>query len=318
VGNVFAQGLLDGTEKVDDVVVLTQAQGRDVAPLLAALPKPPRLWVIGHPAFDQPPAIAAPLANAPATPGPVVCLARFAHQKNHLGLLWVCDAVRRAEPAVRFDFYGEGPTKADVQAQVRVMGLQQQVGLHGFCTQPGRVLAQASVAVLGSRFEGFSLFCLEALAHGVPVVAFDVDYGPGELIENGVNGYLLPAGDTVGFAQAVLRLWRDADLRARMSAAAQASAARFAPQSLAQRWQELLWVERNASMDKTAIATPHLDSQGPGWRDWVLANLLRGCAPLGMVEPMLQGGWTQDAAAHALDEALAFLALPGDWRAKKS
>lgn len=271
VANTFTRGLLDGSEAVDDVVVLTQAQARDVAATLQALPKPPRLWVIGHPAFDTADSTAPAVRTAqPSAPGPVVCMARFAAQKNHLGLLWVCEAVRRETPDVRFDFYGEGPLKDAVQAQLTVLGLQDQVRLHGFCSEPARVYASASMAVLGSRFEGFSLFCLEALAHGLPVVAFDVDYGPAELIEHGVNGFLLTPGDTAGFAQAVLRLWKDAGLRARMSAAARASARRFAPEALADRWRELLSCEGN--------------------------------------QPMVQGDWPQESAARALDEGLAFVA----------
>jgi poly(glycerol-phosphate) alpha-glucosyltransferase len=64
-------------------------------------------------------------------------------------------------------------------------------------------LDTAAVLLLTSRFEGQSLAITEALAHGTPAVSYDVAYGPGELIEHGVSGYLVPPGDVAGLSEAL-------------------------------------------------------------------------------------------------------------------
>nr|MBO8492382.1 glycosyltransferase [Staphylococcus aureus] len=55
--------------------------------------------------------------------------------------------------------------------------------------------SDAYLSLITSNMEGFSLALLESLAHGVPVISYDVDYGPSELIQDGFNGYLVPPGD---------------------------------------------------------------------------------------------------------------------------
>ncbi|MBO8509578.1 glycosyltransferase, partial [Staphylococcus aureus] len=55
--------------------------------------------------------------------------------------------------------------------------------------------SDAYLSLITSNMEGFSLALLESLAHGVPVISYDVDYGPSELIQDGFNGYLVPQGD---------------------------------------------------------------------------------------------------------------------------
>jgi glycosyltransferase involved in cell wall biosynthesis len=101
-------------------------------------------------------------------------------------------------------------------------------------------LQQASIFVLSSRWEGFPLVVIEAMAKGLPVVAFDCPTGPAELVEHGVTGLLVPAGDTGALAAAMLELMRDEDKRRRFGAAAVERAANYNLDSIAKRWDALL------------------------------------------------------------------------------
>ena len=83
--------------------------------------------------------------------------------------------------------------------------------------------ASASIYALSSRFEGFGLVLIEAMAQGLPIVAFDCRYGPGEIVQQGRTGQLVPASDLNAFAAALDRLIRDDALRQRMAQASYAA-----------------------------------------------------------------------------------------------
>jgi glycosyltransferase involved in cell wall biosynthesis len=88
---------------------------------------------------------------------------------------------------------GEGPLYADLRAQAERLGLERRVHLPGRVGNPQAWYDRADAFALTSRFEGFPNALLEAIAAGLPVIAVDCLTGPSELIEDGVNGVLLPA-----------------------------------------------------------------------------------------------------------------------------
>jgi glycosyltransferase involved in cell wall biosynthesis len=94
------------------------------------------------------------------------------------------------------------------------------------------LLAAADATVLSSAWENFPHVLVESLAVGTPVIATRVGGVP-EIVEDGVNGLLVPAGDPPALAAAVERFFDDADLRARLAGAARGSVARFAPDAVA-------------------------------------------------------------------------------------
>jgi glycosyltransferase involved in cell wall biosynthesis len=94
--------------------------------------------------------------------------------------------------------------------------------------------------VLSSRYEGFPNVLGEAMAAGLPVVAFDCAFGPAEMIEHEGNGLLVPANDTGALAAALDRLMGDERLRERLGQAARSSAARFSPGAIIARWDEIV------------------------------------------------------------------------------
>lgn len=138
----------------------------------------------------------------------LVTASRLADEK-HIDILVRAVAVaRKALPGLRLDIYGEGNRDhllaaiAETQAQdyVHLAGHQQLDGL----------LGSYGLYVSASTSEGFGLSLLEALAEGLPVVGFDVDYGNREMVEPGVNGRLVPHAsndrDVVEIADAVVEV----------------------------------------------------------------------------------------------------------------
>jgi len=86
---------------------------------------------------------------------------------------------------------------------------------------------------------GFPNALLEAMSAGLAVVSFDCETGPSDLIEHGVNGILVPAGDVEGFSEALGALLRDDALRLRLAESAVEVRSRLAVPLIANRWLAL-------------------------------------------------------------------------------
>ncbi|WP_230206463.1 glycosyltransferase [Microbacterium gorillae] len=137
-------------------------------------------------------------------------------------------------PDAVLDIYGEGPARAEIERHIDELGLSESVVLHGVVADPDAVLDDPAVLLLTTAYEGQGLAVLEALAHGTPVISYDVRYGPSASLASG-GGVLVPSGDEDAFAAAVLRVLRDDELRTRLSVEAFAAAAENARPVQAQR-----------------------------------------------------------------------------------
>jgi glycosyltransferase involved in cell wall biosynthesis len=126
---------------------------------------------------------------------------------------------------------GEGPDRPQLEARARELGVDGRVRFLGAQTRERVVelFHAADASVLTSSWENFPHTVVEALAVGTPVLAMDAG-GVAEVVEDGVNGLLVPAGDTAALTDAVRRFFADGELRERLRTGASASAAAYAPE----------------------------------------------------------------------------------------
>lgn len=165
--------------------------------------------------------------------------ARLSPQKGLDVLIEAAARVVRQEPRARFVIGGEGPERPRLEEMIRARGLADRVVLPGFVDDVPGFLADLDVYVLSSRYEGLPLAVLEAMAAGLPVVATDVG-GVREAVVDGQTGVLVPAGDPVALAGAILELLRDPDrARALGRAGRQRAEAEFDAELMASRVTEL-------------------------------------------------------------------------------
>ncbi len=130
---------------------------------------------------------------------------RLAAEKGVSVLLEAMKDVLARVPKARLVVAGDGPERPALERQARDLGIDNRVAFLGMRADLPRVLAALDVFVLPSLYEGFGLVVLEAMAVGVPVIATRVGGVP-EVIEDGVTGLLVPAGDAKKLAEAVFRL----------------------------------------------------------------------------------------------------------------
>ena len=165
---------------------------------------------------------------------------RFNAQKAPLDFVRVAARLARDTPEVQLLMAGEGPLAQAVRELARELGLEERLLTVAWQEDVPGMLAALDVYVATSHWEGLPLSLLEAMAAGRAVVATAVD-GVAEAVEEGVSGYLTAAGDVESLADRAGRLVRDAELRARVGAAARTRVeARFTAERMMADWEALL------------------------------------------------------------------------------
>jgi len=213
------------------VVVQTESVRRWAAKILRCA----ALHVIPNPvAVEGPRETSAPRAKR------VVSVGRLTPEKGHDLLLRAFASIAGRDPDWRLCIAGDGPQRESLERMSADLGIRGAVDFLGTQKAIEALLLQAGMFVLPSRYEGFPNALIEAMAHGAAVIAFDCPSGPAEIVKDGIDGLLVPAGDVSALASAMGFLMADARKREELGAAAQAIARRFAVETVMQRWEEVL------------------------------------------------------------------------------
>jgi poly(glycerol-phosphate) alpha-glucosyltransferase len=223
--------MLDRLEAFDAVVVLTASQERDlrdrlgdgvrtsVIPNSTELPSHVRLE--GRDPFGG------------------VMLASLNPRKRVDHGIDAVDAVRRRTGRpVSLDVYGTGPEEQSLSARAaQVPGVR----LHGHVPGAASRFATASFMLLTSTSEGMGLVLTEAMARGCLPVAYDIRYGPSDVITHGVDGFLVPSGDVDALAATIEHVTGlDEATLLTMRAAAVQAARRYDDAAVVRQWVEVL------------------------------------------------------------------------------
>ncbi|HEY6800803.1 MAG TPA: glycosyltransferase [Agromyces sp.] len=237
------RSVLTRLDRFDSVVFLTERQRDDVVTLLA---DPGNLAVV-------PNGIDAPLDTGPASPAsddlrdPAagVVVAGLTPRKRVGHALDIVAGCRDAGVPVTLTIHGDGPDAPALHDRVAEGGLDGIVTFAGHHPDAADAFASASWTLLTSSSEGAPLVLVEAMARGCLPIAYDVPYGPADLIVDGVNGFLVAPGDREAAVAAIARLVElPAERRAAMRSAARAAAARHDDERIVAEWGR---VERAAA-----------------------------------------------------------------------
>ncbi|MFB4307264.1 glycosyltransferase [Actinomadura sp. GTD37] len=210
----------------DRMLVLTaedaDAWARDGMTNVDHIPNPLHVTPTVHPTLDLP---------------VVACVGRLSQEKGVDLMLEAWERISARHPEWRLHVYGSGPDEEELR--VRAAGISASVEFRGVVADVEDALVEASVFALPSRAEGFPMSVLEAMAYGLPTVAFDCAPGVRTLLGDDRGGVLVRPGDTVAFAAALERLIEDPAERRALGAAARASVLRFHPDAVLARWDRL-------------------------------------------------------------------------------
>ena len=169
----------------------------------------------------------------------VVTIGRYAYQKGYDLLLQAWAEVERQFHDWTLDIYGQGD-QTSYRELMGDLGINaNRCHLNGPVDDVVKTYQNSTIFVLSSRFEGFGLVLVEAMACGLPVVSFDCPAGPDEIITDGADGLLVPSGDVHALAEKLMTLMADEELRKRLGQQARQTAQRYDMKTIANQWRAL-------------------------------------------------------------------------------
>jgi glycosyltransferase involved in cell wall biosynthesis len=169
----------------------------------------------------------------------VVAIGRLSFEKGFDLLLEAWSVAVASRPGWTLRIYGGGPEQERLETLANSLAIADSVEFAGPTTEVAAALTEGSVFASASRAEGFPITLLEALACGLPCVAFDCAPGVRQLIHPGVNGALAAPGNTDELAAELAGFMDDPRLRAAAGRAAVESVAPYTPERIVERWEEV-------------------------------------------------------------------------------
>ncbi len=136
-------------------------------------------------------------------------------------------------PEIHLVILGSGDELNNLKDLACALNVYDRTHFLGNVDNPFQVYPKAACLVLSSRYEGFGLVLLEALACNCPIISYDCDYGPSDFIQNGFNGILVKEGDIEALAEAIEELIQNPSLRARLIAHGNETAQQYDIQKIA-------------------------------------------------------------------------------------
>ena len=181
-----------------------------------------------------------PAQPAPRTSKTVLAVGRLVHTKGFDVLLNAWAIVNQHAPDWKLMIVGEGEERPALEALRDQLGLRSNVTLPGLYSDVTHAYEQASIFCLSSRYEGFGLVLIEAMAFGLPIVSTACETGPRELLEDGRDAVMVPVGDHVAIADAILRLIPNDNKANDLGRAARKKAICFSRERITAEWDSLL------------------------------------------------------------------------------
>ena len=169
----------------------------------------------------------------------VIAVGRYCHEKGYDHLLQAWAEVQALCSDWRLDVFGDGDRTAFEKMLDDYQIDRNRCSLNGRVSDVQSEFARSSLAVCSSRFEGFGLAIVEAMACGLPVVSFDCPWGPRSIIADGDDGVLVENGNVKQFLETMVRLMNDAEVRKNMGKRAAVNVQRFSMEAVARQWKNL-------------------------------------------------------------------------------
>lgn len=230
IKNLFAKfwmhSLVSKLKKLDKFVVLTE-EDKNAWPELkniCAIPDPLSFVPTKHSELKE---------------KRVIAVGRYVYQKGFDMLLQAWSKIEKLYPDWQLVVYGDGD-RTEYEKQMEAQGIDnKRCRLNGPTSNIQQEYINSSVFVFSSRFEGFGMVLVEAMACGLPVISFACPCGPKDIVKDEEDGLLVENGNTDALAAALVRLMGDERLRQQMAAKARENVQRFSIENIAEQWNTL-------------------------------------------------------------------------------
>lgn len=169
----------------------------------------------------------------------IIAIGRYAYEKGWDLLLTIWSLVEKEFSDWQLDIYGMGDPTPYVKMVDNLSIDKKRCHLNASLVMVEDEYLKSSILVQPSRTEGFGLVIVEAMACGLPVVAFDCENGPRSIITDGEEGFLIPAFDVEMFSNRLKRLMKDESLRKKMGDKGMQKSQLYHIDSIGKQWKQL-------------------------------------------------------------------------------
>ncbi len=180
-----------------------------------------------------------PTKQSPLTEKRVIAVGRYVYQKGFDLLLQAWVKIEKQCPDWQLAIYGDG-NRTPYEQQMEDLGIDgTRCHLNGPTADIQQEYINSSIFAFSSRFEGFGMVLVEAMACGLPVVSFDCPCGPKDIIQDHVDGLLVENGNIGKLAEAIIWMTQHPEQHKVMAAKAIDNVQRFSIEKLAEKWKSL-------------------------------------------------------------------------------
>lgn len=166
----------------------------------------------------------------------VISVGRLDYQKGYDMLIDVWKIVAQKYHDWTLNIFGSGDWWPLLEDKIRANRLEKQVLLRGVTSNIEEEYLNSAFYVMSSRYEGLPMVLIEAMVCGLPVVSFDCEHGPRDVIEDNENGFLIPAFNIKLMAQKIIFLIENEPIRMRMSLTSIEQAKKFDLEVIMKQW----------------------------------------------------------------------------------
>ena len=170
----------------------------------------------------------------------IITASRISEEKGIDNLVKVASKLKKLNSNWTWDVYGVGPDFEKIQESIKELKLEKNVFLKGQENNIYKKYPNYGLYVLTSYREGLPLVLLEAKANNLPIVSFDIETGPNEIIKNNVNGYLIKPYDVDEMAKKINELLIDKGKRIEFSKNCKVDLEKFSKDKIIQQWIDLI------------------------------------------------------------------------------
>lgn len=172
----------------------------------------------------------------------LISIGRLSPEKGFIDLLRIYTILVKKHPDWKLDIIGDGVEKANLENYINEHKLNGNVTLHGFQKKDyiDNILSKSSIYIMTSHTESFGIVLIEAMSHGLPCVAFDSAEGAKELINSGMNGYLIKHRNFSAMIKKIEDLMNKKDIRKKIGLAGRKCVKRYTKDVVKLEWFDLL------------------------------------------------------------------------------